>query len=208
MHRVAFLPEELGGAKEEARAHLPADDIGPLVDQDWQIAVGLDPLRISLADDRLGSRADDERLFEFAGGDELTIGAHLEARVGDDRTFLGKTIDVGGFLLNVANRDEEREISVHMAGLLEHLVEVAVDIFPEGVAPRLNHHATADRAVLGQVGVLDHLKIPFGIVFLAGRGDGGLRFGGGLLGHEGTKEARDAEGQDGFSPLGRVSTAC
>ena len=30
---VAFLPEELGGAEEHARAQLPADHVGPLVDQ-------------------------------------------------------------------------------------------------------------------------------------------------------------------------------
>ena len=195
--RVAFLPEELGGAKKEARAHLPADDVGPLVDQNRQIAVGLDPLRIGLADDRLGSRAHDERLFELAGGDELTVGAHLEARVGDHCTLFGEAINVGGFLLNVADRNEEREVGVYVTGLLEHLIEVAVNILPEGVAPRLNHHATADWAVFGQVGMLDYLEVPLRIVFLAGRGDGGLGFGGGLLGHKGTKERRNAEGQDG-----------
>ena len=103
--RVAFLPEELGGAKEETRAHLPAEDIGPLVDEDWEVAVGLDPLRISLADDGLGSRADDERLFKLASGDELAVRASFEARMGDDGAFLGEAVDVRGFLLDVADRD-------------------------------------------------------------------------------------------------------
>ena len=206
--RVAFLPEELGSTEEETRAHLPADDVGPLVDEDREITVRLDPLRVGLADDGLGSRADDERLLELAGGDELTIRAHFETRVGDDGAFLGEAVDVRGFLLDVADRDEEREVGVHVAGLLELLVEVAVDVLPESVTPRLDHHATADRAVLGQVGMLDHLEVPFRIVILAGRGDGGLRFGGGLLGHKVSKEARDAEGQDGFFFQGRVSTAC
>ena len=128
--------------------------------------------------------------------------------MGDDGALLGETIDMRGFLLDVADRDEEREVGVHVAGLLEHRVEVAVDVLPERVTPRLDHHATADRAVLGQVGVLDHLQIPLGVVFLAGRGDGGLRFGGGLLGHKVSKEGRRVEGQDGFFFPGRVSTAC
>ena len=33
VRRVAFLPEELGGAQEQPRAHLPAHDVGPLIDQ-------------------------------------------------------------------------------------------------------------------------------------------------------------------------------
>ena len=205
---MAFLPEELGGAEEEARAHLPADDVGPLIDEDREVAVGLHPLGVSLADDGLGSRADDERLFELTGGDELAIRSGFEARVGDDGAFLGEAVDVRGFLLDVADRDEEREVGVHVAGLLEHRVEVAVDVLPEGVTPRLDHHATTDRAVLGQVGVLDHLQIPLGIVILAGRGDGGLRFGGGLLGHKVSKERRRVEGQEDKRARGRVSTAC
>ena len=39
VHGVALLPEEFGGAQKRARAHLPAHHVGPLVDQDGQIAV-------------------------------------------------------------------------------------------------------------------------------------------------------------------------
>jgi hypothetical protein len=60
-------------------AHLPADDVGPLVDEDREVAVRLHPLRVGLADDGLGGRADDERLFELAGGDELAVGTGFEA---------------------------------------------------------------------------------------------------------------------------------
>src|SRR5690606_39835385 len=34
MRRMALLPEELRGAQEETGAHLPADDVRPLIDQD------------------------------------------------------------------------------------------------------------------------------------------------------------------------------
>ena len=208
MDGVAFLPEELGGAKEEARAHFPADDVSPLVDEDREVAIRLHPLRVSFANDGLRGRSDDERLLELARRDEFAIRAGFEARVGDDGTFLGEAIDVRGFLLNVANRNEEREVGVHMAGLLEHRVEVALDVLPEGVAPRLDDHAAADGAILGQVGVLDDLEVPLRVVFGAGRRDGGLGLGGRLLGHGLSKEGRNAEGQDGFLFRGRVSTAC
>ena len=33
MGGVPFLPKEFGGAQKEPRAHLPADDVGPLVDE-------------------------------------------------------------------------------------------------------------------------------------------------------------------------------
>ena len=56
---VALLPEELGGAKEQARTQLPADNVGPLVDQQGQITVALDPAGEGGADDGLTGRADD-----------------------------------------------------------------------------------------------------------------------------------------------------
>jgi hypothetical protein len=62
VHSVAFLPKELRGAQEQTRAHFPADDIGPLVDQDRQVAVGLHPLRVAGADDCLGCWPNDQRL--------------------------------------------------------------------------------------------------------------------------------------------------
>ena len=56
---VAFLPEKFGRAQEKARTHFPAHDVGPLVDQNRQIAIGLDPLRVARADDCLRCRPDD-----------------------------------------------------------------------------------------------------------------------------------------------------
>ncbi len=41
---VPLLPEELGGAEEEPGPLLPADDVRPLVDEDGQVAPGVDPV--------------------------------------------------------------------------------------------------------------------------------------------------------------------
>ena len=53
MDGVAFLPEEFGGAQEWAGAHFPTHDIGPLVNQDGQVAVGADPFCVEVANDGL-----------------------------------------------------------------------------------------------------------------------------------------------------------
>ncbi len=71
---VAFLPEELGGAQEQARAHFPADDVSPLVNEDGQVAVGLDPFGVHRADDGFAGGADDEGFFERADRDEAAFG--------------------------------------------------------------------------------------------------------------------------------------
>ena len=49
-------------------------------------------------------------------------------------------------------------------GRLEHPVELALDVLPDRVAPRLDDHAAADGRVLGQVGGPDDLLVPLGIV--------------------------------------------
>jgi len=184
---VTLLPEELGGAEEKTRAHFPADDVSPLVDENRQVAIALNPLGIHFADDRFGSGVDNEGLVERRRGAELAVGAGFEAGVGDYGAFLGKALDVGGFLFQKAHRDEEREVGVDVAGVLEALVEGALHVFPERVAPGLDDHATADGAVLGEVGGLDDLLVPLRIIIHAGGRDGGFELGGrriGGLGHK------------------------
>src|SRR5258706_12642725 len=50
VHRVALLPEKLGGAQEGPRALLPAHDVAPLVVEHGQVAVALDPARVGVHD--------------------------------------------------------------------------------------------------------------------------------------------------------------
>ena len=97
---VAFLPEELGGAQEQARAHLPAHHVGPLVDEQRQVAVALHPL----------ARTSSPMMVSEVGrtisgsssspaGTQLAVRASFEAVVGDHRAFLGEALDVLGLLL-------------------------------------------------------------------------------------------------------------
>ena len=174
---MPFLPEELGGAEEEAGAHLPAHDVAPLVDQDGQVAIALDPLRVHGADDGLGRRSDDERLLEhgLGIGDERAVRRMDEPVVCDDRALLREALHVFGLLLQEGLGDEQREVGIAVARLLEHGVEVALDVLPDRVAPRLDDHAPTDGRVLGEVGGADDLLVPLRVVFVAGGLNGGLR---------------------------------
>lgn len=64
MRCVAFLPEELQGADEWLGAHLPAVDIGPLVDFEREVTVALDPLRKHVIHHRLRCGPHHQRLIQ------------------------------------------------------------------------------------------------------------------------------------------------
>ena len=184
MRGMTLLPQELRRAQEQARAHLPAHHVRPLVDQQRQITVTLHPLGETCADDRLAGRPHHQRLVQFArrhqAGLAIGLDAGLQAVMGHHRALLGEALHVFGFLLQERQRDEQREVRVLVARVLEHAVEHALHVLPQGVAPRLDHHAAAHGAVLGQIGRAHHLLIPLGVVLIAGWRDGGLRCGVGL----------------------------
>ena len=173
VRRVALLPEEFRGAEKKTRTHFPTDDIGPLVDEERQIPIRLDPAGVGGTDDGLGGRTDNERLVQFPGRHQFTV-LLLEPVMGDDRTFLGESLDMLRFFFEKAERDEERKVSVHMPGRLEHDIKLTLHVFPDPPAPRLDDHAAAHIGIFRQVGGFDDLLIPLGKIVGAGRGDGGL----------------------------------
>ncbi len=177
MDGVPLLPQELRGAQEQPGAKLPAHDVRPLIDQQRQVAVALHPLSERSADDCFGRGSDNQRLLELGLGvrHQPAVLAGDQAVVRDDRALLREPFDVLGFLLEERLRDEQREVGVLVARGLEHAVEHALDVFPDRVAPRLDHHAAAHRRRLCEIGGADHLLVPLGVVFAAGGGDGGFR---------------------------------
>ena len=179
MGRVAFLPKKLGGAEKEAGPHFPADDIGPLVEKNREVAPGFHPAGVGGTNDSLRGRAHDKRLGELAGGHEFAV-ASLKPVVRHDCAFLGEALHMGGFLLKVAERNEEREIRVLVSGRLEHSIQDSLHALPECIAPRLDDHATAHFGVLGQIRRTDDLLIPFRKILFPPRSDGCLLF----LAHE------------------------
>ena len=196
---MAFLPEELGRTQKHSRTQLPANDVAPLVEQDGQIAIRLDPLGEHGSDDGLAGRADDQRFLELAGWDEASFGARFEPVVRHDSALLGEPFDVLGFLLEKAHRDEERKVGVLVASLFEHVIERRLHVFPDGEPPRLDDHAAAHRGDLGQVGSADHLLIPLGVVFLTCRFDR-RPF---LLAHQ--CDSSSCGGQRGRGPKGGIA---
>jgi hypothetical protein len=95
--------------------------------------------------------------------------------VRDDGAFLGEALGHLLFLGEEALGDEQREVGVRVPGVLEHPVEGPLHLLPDGIAVRLDDHAAADVAVLGQPGVLHDIEIPLRII-LRPRRD--------LLGHD------------------------
>ncbi len=158
VERVRLLPQELGGAQEQARAQLPADDVVPQVHEQRQVPVGLDPVLDRVRDDRLRRRPDGERLVQL-----------LAARVGDPGHLGVEALDVLGFLLQQRLGHEQREVDVAVAGALDVPVQLVAHRFPDGVAVRPDDHAAAHRGVVRQLRLEDHVVVPAGEVLrLAG----------------------------------------
>src|SRR5215212_7308805 len=158
MDGVAFLPEELGGAQERARDLLPAHYVAPLVDKDGQVAVALHPVAVELADDALRGRPDRQALLEFLAPPDRHP---CEFRV--------EGLDDLSLLLQVALRDEQREIGVVVPGRLEAGVEVGLDELPDRVPIGPYCEGAAHRPVVGELRHPDQLQVPLAWVLALSR---------------------------------------
>src|SRR4026207_405713 len=88
-----------------------------------------------------------------------------------DPGALGReALDVLLLALEQALRDEEREVGVDVAGLLDAPVHVALHVLPDAVAVGLDDHAALDRAVVGEVGLEHDVQVPLRVI-LGLRGD-------------------------------------
>ena len=171
---VPLLPQELAGAQEHPRAHFPAHHIGPLVDAQRQITPALHPAAHGGADHRLAGGAHDQRFFQLGGGvgDQAALAIGDQAVVGNNRHFLGEPLHMVGFLGEVGQRDEQREVAIFHPRRLDAGVHQRLYPLPNAVSPRLDHHTAAHARFLGHVGGADHLLIPSGEVVRAAGGKG------------------------------------
>ena len=151
---VALLPEKFERAEEKLGAKFPADHAIPLIDQHRQVAIGLNPLRVGVADDGLGSGADNQRLFQL-----------FAAAVRYDRELGRESRYVGFFLVYEAARNQQRECGVHVARGLEAAVQRGGDVLPERPAVGTDDHAAAHGSVVRQFCPQYELVIPFGKIF-------------------------------------------
>ena len=161
---LTLLPQELAGAQEQAGTQLPAHHVGPLVQQQRQVAVRLRPLGHVLTDDRLAGGPHHDGLVQL-----------LAAGVGDDCQLGAEALDVLGLALEVALGDEQREVGVEGTARLDALVDLGLHPLPDRVAVRPDDHRPADRAVVGQLGFRQHVLVPAGEVVGLRREDLGHR---------------------------------
>ena len=86
----------------------------------------------------------------------------------DNGALFGEALDVLGFLFHERTRDEQREVGVHMAGCLEHVVQRSLHEFPKRVAVRLDDHAATNGRMVGQVSFENEFVVPLAIVGFSG----------------------------------------
>ena len=176
---VALLPEKFGGAEEQPRPHFPTHHVRPLIDQQRQIAVGLDPAGEGGTDDRLRGRPDHVGLGQLTGRDHFGFAGdgifhHLQPVMRDHRALGSEALGVFRLLFQIGQRDEQREIGVLVARRFEAPVKLLLDELPDAISPWFDDHAAARFRVLRHVGGLDDLLVPLGEILGAGGADGGL----------------------------------
>src|SRR5437899_648794 len=174
VRRMPFLPQEFRGAEEQPGPELPAHDIGPLVQEQRQIAVALDPLGEHRVDDRFRRRPNDERLFELRAGVDLDragalLAGRAQPRVCHERDFLRETFHMLGFLGEEAHRDEQREVRIAVPRRAEHVVQGALHQLPDAIAVWTNHHAAPHRRIVRQLGLSNDVPVPLAEILGAWR---------------------------------------
>ena len=62
---VTFLPKKFRCSQEQARPHFPSNDGAPLINKQRQVTPRLDPIPVSVPNDRFRGRTDDQLFLEF-----------------------------------------------------------------------------------------------------------------------------------------------
>ena len=167
MGSVTLLPQELGGAQEHTGAHLPTEYVSPLVDEQWQIAIAVDPIAVGVPDDGLTGGTDHQFLLQTCRGvddDTLTLRIIHQAVMGNNSALLGEAFHMISLSAQERLGNEQGEISVLHAGSLEHVIKLTLHLFPDGVAIRLDDHAATHSRLLGQVGFHYQFIIPLRVI--------------------------------------------
>ena len=116
-HGVTLLPQELQGPHKRPRSHLPPCDVAPLVHEQRQVPVGLDPLRKHVVDHGLARRSHHKRLLEI-----------FPASFGHQSQLRAEAFHVAGFLLDERVRNELRKVAVLVTCSLELPIQPRLDL--------------------------------------------------------------------------------
>ena len=165
---VTFLPQEFGSTQEQTCTHFPAHYVCPLVAQDRQVTVWVDPVFISTPDNSFWSWTNNQFFFQFGSrvyNHTRTIFCILQTIVSYYRTFLSEAFYVFSFTAQIRFRNQQREIRIHMSCSLEHIVKDTLHFFPDGISVRLDYHTATHRRLFSQIGLYHQIIIPLWIVF-------------------------------------------
>ena len=83
--------------------------------------------------------------------------------------LLGKALDVLGLAAQERLRNKQGEIGVLCTCFLEHLVQLLLHLFPDGIAIGLDDHTSANCRLLGEVGFNHKIVIPLTVIISAFR---------------------------------------
>ena len=88
----------------------------------------------------------------------------LAAGMRDDGELGAESLDMLGLALQIALRDQQREVGVGRAGRLDPPVHVRLQQFPDRVPIRSDDHGPPHRPVVGELGFGNHILEPSGKV--------------------------------------------
>ncbi|MNJ45865.1 hypothetical protein D3C77_409770 [compost metagenome] len=151
MRSVAFLPQKLARTQKRQCPLLPPYDVGPLVDQNRQVPIGLNPPLIHMADHRFRGRTYGQPLFQL-----------LACRFGYPRQLGVESLHMLFFLLEKALGNKEREVSVAMPCLLKPAVQFLLDMLPYFVTVRFEYDTAAHWRIIHQICFFNYIDIPAG----------------------------------------------
>ena len=152
---MSFLPQKFSRTQKHPGTHFPTHHISPLITQNRQIPIGLYPVFISIPDDGLRSRTNDILFFQFCcriDNNSSSVRVIFQAIMRHNSTFFCKPLDMIGFLREKRFGNQQREISIDMPCLFKHIVQLTLDLLPDRISVRLDHHTSSHYGLFGQTG--------------------------------------------------------
>lgn len=102
MGGMSFLPKEFSTPQKQSCPHFPSDDIRPLIYQQRQITIGMDPILIAVPYDGFRGRSHDELFFKLRfriDDDSFPVRIVHQSIMGHYCAFFGKVRHMFSFLI-------------------------------------------------------------------------------------------------------------
>ena len=143
---MSLLPKELGSPQKKSGSLFPTHHVSPLVDQNREISVAIDPLRIHVSNHCFGSWTNDQWLFQL-----------FTPAYGHHRTLWAESLNMLSFSVQELLWNQQWEVGIYMSRFFEHSVQPSLHRFPDRKSARANDHASLDRSVISQLSCFDNI---------------------------------------------------